>query len=79
MEVRRSYKNYVIRGRSLEVRGGGFTAHTYIERYVDGAFEATPFFSRRVFQSSGIALAAALQIGQHKIDMGFDPEIIQSP
>ena len=81
MEVRHSYRSHFIRGCSLEVRGGGFTAHTYIEKFSGGAFESTPFFSGQVFPSQEAALGAAVQIGRYKIDTGFDSsvEIVEVP
>jgi hypothetical protein len=81
MEVKNSYRNHSIHGHSLEVRGGGFTAHTYVERFNRGAFESTLFLSGQVFPTSETALAAALQIGRYKIDTGFDSSlgVVQLP
>ena len=73
MMARRSYKGYVIDGRALPVRGGGWTPHFSIETHRGTGILDTLFHSGQVLDDEEVALKAAVQLAMHQIDLGFTP------
>ena len=72
MKSRQGYKGYVIEARSDELRDGEFSAEFSIEQH--GAVEVTEtqFYLPHTFLSQELAIAAAIQAGQQKVDVGFE-------
>ncbi|MFZ3263638.1 MAG: hypothetical protein WA172_06530 [Terriglobales bacterium] len=72
MKSRCGYQGYVIEARSHELRDGGFSAEFSIEEHDDAGVTETQFYLPGTFPSQELAIAAALQAGRQKIDVGFE-------
>ena len=72
MKSRCGYQGYVIEARSHELRDGGFSAEFPIEEHDGDGVTETQFYLPGTFPSQELAIAAALQAGRQKIDVGFE-------
>jgi hypothetical protein len=71
MRTRVSYKGRIIESLLFPVRGGGWTAHFFIENHRGPDLLDSPFQTGHVFPTQDAALGASLQMGKQKIDTGF--------
>jgi hypothetical protein len=79
MMERRIYKDgFVFVIRTIQFQDGGWTATLDIEhrRHKD---VTTRFEIGQVFPAEEAALAAAIQLGEHKIDFGYIHGFVASP
>ena len=71
MKSRQAYKDYIIEARSSELKGGGFSAEFAVEQHDATGVTETQFYLPDKFPSHELPIAAALQAGRKKIDVGF--------
>ena len=73
MKSRQGYKGYIIEARSYEQQEGGFSAELWIEEHDASGVTDTQFYLPDTFPTQELAIEAAIQAGQQKIDVGFEP------
>ena len=73
MKRRQGYKGYVIEARSCELGDGGFSAEFSVEEHDASGVTETQFYLPDTFPTQELAIAAVIQAGRQKIDVGFEP------
>ncbi|MGA2337440.1 MAG: hypothetical protein ABSG08_18875 [Terriglobales bacterium] len=71
--IRQGYKREIIEVTSLPLRDGGYTVHFFLERHGHDIL-VTQFESGQRFDTDEEALAAGVKLGQHQIDIGYEPK-----
>jgi len=71
------YKGCILDARSHELRdGSGWNAEVYIAQPHGGSVLETQFVLQETFPTSDAAIDAALQVGRHKVQVGFEPKVV---
>jgi hypothetical protein len=73
-KLRRGYKDEVNEVVSYPLRDGGYTTHFYLERHGRDIL-VTQFQSGQRFDTDEEAVAAGIRMGQHQIDIGYEPRL----
>jgi hypothetical protein len=76
--LQKSHKGFVIQATALRLREpvNHFTVHISIRKDTGDHSDQTLFESGEIFPSENAALEAGFQIGEQKIDTGFQPRNI---
>jgi hypothetical protein len=72
MKVRQAYEGRVIEVRSSELKDGDWNSEFSIEEHETTGVTETTFYLPGVFPTREVAIEAAVQAGQQKIDSGFE-------
>lgn len=72
-------RDFVIEARIHELRDGGFLGGFSLEEHDGRGVTETQFFVPNTFPTQKTAIDAATQAGRSKIDMGFTPNLTQTP
>jgi hypothetical protein len=71
--IRQDHKREVIEVTSLPLRDGGYTVQFFLERHGHDIL-ITHFESGQRFDTDEEAMAAAVKLAQHQIDIGYEPK-----
>lgn len=64
----KTYKGYVVRPRSFELKEGGFSLDVKVERHTGAGVAMQQFSSEKVFETQEQAAEAGYQLGARVID-----------
>ncbi len=78
MQRNEDYKDCSLDAGSNELQAGGYDAEVFIAQFHDGEALVTRFVLQETFETGEAALNAALEVGRHKVDIGFEPEFTTS-
>jgi len=78
MQKTENHKGCSLDAGSNELQAGGYDAEVYIAQFHHGETFVTRFALQEIFEAGEAALNAALEVGRHKVDVGFEPKFIRS-